>query len=92
MTKSDLVAAIAKRTGLSRKTVEQAVNGVFESMSEALSRHERIEVRGFGNFHVRHYDGYTGRNPRTLEEVVVPPKVLPHFRVGKGLKDRLSDE
>ena len=89
MTKSGLIDAVMKRTGLPRKVVEGVVGTMFTSMTDAMKRGERIEIRGFGNFRVRSYDGYTGRNPKTGEPLVVAPKVLPHFKVGKDLRDRL---
>jgi integration host factor subunit beta len=89
MTKSGLIDAVMKRTGLPRKVVEGVVGTMFSSMTEAMKRGERIEIRGFGNFRVRSYDGYTGRNPKTGDPLVVAPKVLPHFKVGKDLRDRL---
>jgi integration host factor subunit beta len=89
MTKSGLIDAVMKRTGLPRKVVEGVVGTMFSSMTDAMKRGERIEIRGFGNFRVRSYDGYTGRNPKTGDPLVVAPKVLPHFKVGKDLRDRL---
>lgn len=91
MTKSQLIDAIAqKKSGLARKTVEMAVNAVFDEMVEAMKRGERIEIRGFGNFTVRKYPGYTGRNPKTGATVPVPPKQMPFFKVGKDLKERVK--
>jgi integration host factor subunit beta len=59
-------------------------------MVEALQRGDRIEIRGFGSFEVRHYKGYEGRNPRTGETVAVEQKVVPFFKTGKELRDRLN--
>lgn len=89
MTKSGLVEAVMQRTGLPRKVVEAVVGTMFASMTDAMTRGERIEIRGFGNFRVREYEGYTGRNPKTGEPLTVAAKVLPHFKVGKDLRDRL---
>ncbi len=89
MTKSGLVEAVMQRTGLPRNVVETVVGTMFSSMVDAMKRGDRIEIRGFGNFRVREYDGYTGRNPKTGEPLVVAAKVLPHFKVGKDLRDRL---
>jgi integration host factor subunit beta len=87
MTKSDLFAALAVRSSISSSLAEQIVNTIFDSMTDALVAGEKIELRGFGTFTVRSYDGYTGRNPRTGETVEVAPKKLPFFKVGKDLKE-----
>lgn len=93
MTKSQLIDLVAQnKPGLPRKTVELAVNAVFEELVEAMKRGERIEIRGFGNFTVRHYKAYTGRNPKTGESVEVAPKAMPFFKVGKDLRDRLNED
>lgn len=91
MTKSQLIDAIMARKEYPRKTVEAAVNAMFDSMVEALRRRDRIEIRGFGNFTIRHYKAYTGRNPKTNEPVAVPAKVMPFFKVGKDLRERIQE-
>ena len=90
MTKSDLVDAIAQRAKISQKRAEAVVCLIFDSMTEALARADRIEIRGFGSFTTRNYEGYTGRNPRTGGTVLVPAKRLPFFKVGKDLKARID--
>lgn len=91
MTKSQLIDAIVqKKSGLPRKTVEQAVNAVFDEMVGAMKRGERIEIRGFGNFTVRKYKEYTGRNPKTGATVRVDAKQMPFFKVGKDLRERIN--
>lgn len=90
MTRSELVDALALRRGLSRRTAEEVVGAVFDGMRDALVDGGRVEIRGFGSFKVRQYDGYTGRNPRTGEEIEVQPKSLPVFKVSKGLAARLN--
>ena len=91
MTKSQLIDAIvARRSELPRKTVELAVNAVFDELVAAMRRGERIEIRGFGNFTVRQYKAYTGRNPKTGDTVAVQPKSMPFFKVGKDLRDRIN--
>jgi len=62
----------------------------FEQVSAALERGDRVEIRGLCSFYVKDYPGYTGRNPKTGEQVVVPPKKLPFFKCGKDLKDRMN--
>lgn len=90
MTKSELVDAVARRQGLPRVTTERVVSVLFESIRDALVSGGRVEVRGFGSFKARHYEGYTGRNPRTGSPIVVAPKVLPVFKVGKELRVRVN--
>ena len=93
MTKSELVAAISeKRTDLSKKDIEQVVNTIFNSMKDALIRNERIEIRGFGSFTVKHRDARTGRNPKTGSPVHIPAKRIPFFTVGKELRERVKHE
>ena len=87
MNKSQLITKLADRTGIPRKKVEQAVNIMFESMTDALIKGNRIEVRGFGSFATKLYKPYTGRNPRTGTTIQVPPKRLPFFKAGKETKE-----
>lgn len=86
MTKSELIDALATKSSLTKARAELVVNCVFDTMTEALQRGEGIEIRGFGSFSVRHYEAYSGRNPRTGEPKPVPSKRLPFFKVGKELK------
>jgi len=90
MNKSELIETLATEENLSIKKAEDVVNTVFKGMEEALLREERIEIRGFGSFKVKHYDGYLGRNPKTGEVIQVKPKRLPFFKVGKELKERVD--
>jgi len=90
MTKSELIEAVVATGAFPRRQVEVAVNAIFDAMVEALVDGERIELRGFGNFTVREYKSYTGRNPKTGEQVTVPKKRMPFFKVGKELRDRLN--
>jgi integration host factor subunit beta len=90
MNKSELVEKLAERAKITKKRAEQVVNLIFEQMTEALQRGERIEIRGFGSFTNKSYDAYTGRNPRTGETIHVPAKKLPFFKVGKELKERVD--
>ena len=88
MNKSDLITAIAFNTNISMKSSEDVVNAVFDSMMDALVGGDKIEVRGFGSFVIKKYDGYTGRNPKSGEVVAVKAKKLPFFKVGKELKEK----
>lgn len=90
MNKSELVEALAVKKGISFKKAEEVVNAIFETMTQALIRGDRIEIRGFGSFVVRDYKSYTGRNPKTGDLIEVKPKKLPFFKVGKELKERVA--
>ncbi len=91
MTKFQLIQKIMERSNsLSQQDAKTIVNTVFSAMANALARGERIEIRGFGNFTVRNYQAYQGRNPRTGTKVDVAPKKLPFFKVGKELKERVD--
>ncbi len=92
MTKAQLIDALAASRGLSRRTTEEAVNLVFDAMRDAMLDGGRVEIRGFGSFKAQRYQGYVGRNPRTGEAVNVRPKVLPVFKISKGLHARLNKE
>ena len=90
MNRSDFIDTITKKHQLPRKQAELAVVTIFEAMTDALQREERVEIRGFGSFTTRNYGAYTGRNPKTGQSVQVAPKRLPHFKVGKELRDRVN--
>lgn len=90
MNKSQLIEAVAKAEGFTIKKAELVVNTLFENMTEALVQNERIEIRGFGSFKVKSYEGYQGRNPKTGEIIEVTEKKLPFFKVGKELKERVD--
>ena len=90
MTKADLIAIIAEKLKFPWARAELLVDQIFSSMSDALSRGEGIEIRGFGSFTVREYRAYDGRNPRTGATVHVKPKRLAFFKVGKELRERVN--
>jgi len=92
MTKADLVDLIAKQTGIARVKAELVVNTIFDSITEALVKGDRVELRGFGSFTIKEYKAYNGRNPRTGEVIKVDAKKLPCFKVGKLLKDAVNNE
>ncbi len=84
MTKSELIEALAKAEGITLKAAEIAVNVTFQSMEQALIRSDRLEIRGFGSFKVKAYDGYRGRNPKTGDIIEVSSKKLPFFKSGRN--------
>ncbi len=91
MTKSELMQELGQQfPDLSAREVEKAVDVIFGEISSALSKGNRVELRGFGAFSVRHRERRIGRNPRTGEKVDVGAKYVPFFKAGKGLRDRLN--
>ncbi len=93
MTKRDLIEEIAQHyPRFSRRDAEVIVNAVFDSMTEALAKGERIEIRGFGSFIVKQRSSREGRNPRTGAVVSVAAKKVPLFKVGKELRLRVDDQ
>lgn len=92
MTKSELIQKLAeKNPHLYLRDAEQIVDTVFEQITKALERGDRVELRGFGAFSVKKRDSRTGRNPRTGESVSVEEKYIPFFKTGKKLLERLND-
>ena len=91
MTKSELAKTLCDQMKLSKTMADEIVSTVFGAMTNALINGGRVEIRGFGSFKVKKYDGYTGRNPRTGELTDVKPKKLPFFKCGKELKERVDD-
>ena len=92
MIKSELIAKIASsNTHLFQRDVERIVNVVFEEIVDALARGERVELRGFGAFTVKHRTARQGRNPRTGDSVAVDEKFVPFFKTGKELREKLND-
>lgn len=93
MTKRDLIEEVALQyPRFSRRDAEVMVNAVFDSMTDALAKGERIEIRGFGSFIVKHRSAREGRNPRTGEIVSVAEKKVPLFKVGKELRLRVDGQ
>jgi integration host factor subunit beta len=93
VTKRDLIDELAARyPRFSRREVEVMVNAVIESLIDALTRGERVEIRGFGSFVVKQRDARDGRNPRTGRRVEVAAKRVPFFKVGKELRLRVDTE
>ena len=90
MNKAELIQELVKQGHITQKIAKIVVDTIFEEMKLALVKGERIEIRGFGSFSIREYDGYEGRNPKTGDKVRVAPKRLPFFKVGKELRDRIN--
>ena len=91
MTKAELVEEVARSTQLTKKHAELIVNTVFESLVGSLQKGEKVELRGFGSFRIRHRNSRIGRNPKTGVQVHVPEKKIPYFKPGKELRERLNE-
>jgi len=89
--KLDIINRLADETGIPKLKAEQAVEALFNSMKDALSRGDRIELRGFGVFIVKPRKRGVGRNPRTGEEVAIPSGKTIRFKPGKELQDHGDD-
>ncbi|MCD1627460.1 MAG: integration host factor subunit beta [Paracoccaceae bacterium] len=91
MIRSELIQKIAdENPHLFQRDVEKIVNTIFEEITDAMARGDRVELRGFGAFSVKKRDARIGRNPRTGETVPVEEKFVPFFKTGKLLRDRLN--
>ena len=90
MNKTELVAAIAEKTNLTKKDSEAALLAVVESITEALVKGDKVQVIGFGSFEVKSRAARTGRNPKTKESIKIPASKVPVFKPGKALKDIVS--
>jgi len=90
MNKTELIEALSNEAGLPRSKAKAVVKVFFDEISNTLTNNGRVEIRGFGIFKVKHYDGYTGHNPKTGEPIKVKAKKLPFFKCGKDLKDRVD--
>ena len=91
MTKSELILRLSERNPhLYQRDIEKIVGTIFDQITEALARGDRVELRGFGAFSVKCRDARTGRNPRTGEAVSVTQKYIPFFKTGKQLRERIN--
>ena len=90
MNKLELIQTMCTTNGLTKIEATKIVSIFFKQMAAALEKGDRVEIRGLCSFHVKDYEGYTGRNPKTGEIVEVAAKKLPFFKCGKDLKDRVD--
>ena len=91
MNKAELVAAVAEKSGLSKKDSEKAVNAAFETITATLVAGEKVQLVGFGAFEVKERGSRMGRNPQTKEEIEIPATRVATFKVGKALKDAVAN-
>ena len=90
MNKSDLVAAMAAKTGDTKKSAEETLNAFVDVVTAALVKGEKVQLVGFGSFEVRKRAARKGRNPQTKEEIKIPASKAPVFKAGKALKDLVN--
>ena len=92
MNKAELIAAVAAKTGDTKKVAEASVNALVEVITEALAEGEKVQLVGFGSFEVRKRAARKGRNPQTKEEIKIPASKAPVFKAGKALKDLVNNK
>lgn len=90
MNKKELVDVVAEKTGLSKKDTGMVVDTAIESIVEAMSNGEKVQIVGFGTFEVRQRSARNGRNPQTGEPMVIPATTVPAFKAGKKLKEAVK--
>jgi DNA-binding protein HU-beta len=90
MTKTELVAKVAEKAGLSKKDADKAANAFIDAIVETLASKEKVQLVGFGTFEVHHREERLGRNPRTKTEITIPASNYPVFKAGKSFKDAVS--
>jgi DNA-binding protein HU-beta len=90
MNKTDLVSAIASKSGLNKKNSEAALNAFISTVQDTLKKGDKVVLVGFGTFEVRKRAARKGRNPQTKKEITIPASNAPVFKAGKGLKDKVN--
>ena len=92
MTKADLVEKVADTTKFTKKETEAAVSIIFQSITDSLSKGDKVELRGFGSFRIRERNAKIGRNAKSGERVEVPAKKVPFFKAGKELREMVDEK
>ena len=92
MNKTELVASVAEKSGLTKKDSEKAVNAVLSAITESMENGEKVQLVGFGTFEVRERKARKAQNPQTKEEITIPATKVPAFKAGKGLKDVVAQK
>lgn len=90
MNKTELIAAVAEKTGLTKKDAERVINATMDTITQSLVKGEKVQVSGFGIFEVKAREARVGRNPRTKETIQIPATRLPAFKASKALKDAVA--
>ena len=89
MNKTQLIKSVMSQSGMDEKTVKAVADAIFETMTETLAQGEKMQIAGFGSFHVKQRPAHTARNPKSGETVTVPDTRIPSFTPGKTLKEKL---
>ena len=90
MNKSELIEKLAEKMNMPVREAVSITNTIIETMKDSLANNQHIEIRGFGSFIIKEYKSYTGRNPKTGEQIKVSRKSLPFFKVGKDLREKVN--
>ena len=90
MNKTEIIAAVAEKTGLTKKDAERVVSATIETVTEALVKGEKVQIAGFGNFEVKTREARVGRNPRTKETIQIPASKQPAFKAASALKNAVA--
>ena len=91
MNKTELIAEVANKAGLSRKDAEKALGAVVETITEAVGKGDKVQLVGFGSFETKQREARAGRNPKTKETIEIPATRVPVFKAGKALKDAVAE-
>lgn len=91
MNKTELIAEVANKAGLSRKDAEKALGAVVETITETVVKGDKVQLVGFGSFETKQREARTGRNPKTKETIEIPATRVPVFKAGKALKDAVAE-
>ena len=92
MNKTELVAIVAEKSGLTKKDAERVVSATFETITAELVKGEKVQISGFGIFEVKEREARVGRNPRTKEAIQIPASKAPTFKPSATLKDLVGKE
>ena len=92
MNKTELIAEVAKKCGISKKDAEKAVTTTFDTIADALSQGDKVQLVGFGGFETKKREARMGRNPKTKEAIEIPATTIPVFKAGKALKEKTAKQ
>ncbi len=90
MNKTELIQAVADRTGLAKKDAEKALTALLDTVAETLAQGDKVQLVGFGSFEIKEREARTGRNPQTRAPIEIPATRVPVFKAGKALKDQVT--
>ena len=90
MNKTELIAEVAAKAGLSKKDAEKALNATIDTIADTLAKGDKVQLVGFGGFETKKREARMGRNPRTKETIQIPASCIPVFKAGKALKDKVA--